>query len=561
MKKQWLWIMIFALFLIFTYTPESSQAATKEPTNQNIIKNSRYKFDLRDKDGNLYKAYLYSSSKEKVSYKTKNKKKYRVYTGNYKIALFDKTSRKKQSTISTNIKTYSPTEMVNTGTVKVIPHKKNQPSLIGIKEKLTPPDKKIVEFDTLYYVHNGKLAKVKVKVEQENIKFFNHDKLLNTKANQYTGLLSQQEEGTLEIKWIFKPKTGEMDVTSCRLIKNNRTIQNYPIFAYVKEIKFQDKYLEEAVRKNLKKPTGPIRLQDLDQLKSLEAEYSGITDLSGLEYARNLEKVDLNHNGLNEDDFWVFGMDSKIKYLDVSANEIKDINFLYSLDRLSYLDIGSTAIKDIEPLRSLTNLKELYFYGTTVKDLTPIAHLNNLVDLDISGTDITNFSPLKDLTKLETLWMRGANVNSFAFLNKLSNLKTLNIDDTFYGSDDRIDGSPLKNLNRLENLYMNRVQFKDFTFLQSVKNLKKLVAPISNVSTMDVAKNVSLEYLEIESSELSGLSDLTNLKYLDISDSEASNLEPLSKLVNLTELYASSNKIEDITPIARLPKLVKVDFG
>ena len=509
-------------------------------------------------DGNLYKAYLYSSSKEKVSYKTKNKKKYRVYTGNYKIALFDKTNRKKQSTINTNIKTYSPTEMVNTGTVKVIPHKKNQPSLIGIEEKLTPPDKKIVEFDTLYYVHNGKLAKVKVKVEQENIKFFNHDKLLNTKANQYTGLLSQQEEGTLEIKWIFKPKTGEMDVTSCRLIKNNRTIQNYPIFAYVKEIKFQDKYLEEAVRKNLKKPTGPIRLQDLDQLKSLEAEYSGITDLSGLEYARNLEKVNLNHNGLNEDDFWVFGMDSKIKYLDVSANEIKDINFLYSLDRLNYLDIGSTAIKDIEPLRSLTNLKELYFYGTAVKDLTPIAHLNNLVDLDISGTDVTNFSPLKDLTKLETLWMRGANVNSFAFLNKLSNLKTLNIDDTFYGSDDRIDGSPLKNLNRLENLYMNRVQFKDFTFLQSVKNLKKLVAPISNVSTMDVAKNFALEYLEIQSADLSGLSDLTNLKHLDISDSEASNLEPLSKLVNLTELYASSNNIEDITPIARLPKLVRL---
>ena len=29
MKKHWLWIMIFALFFIFTYTPESSQTASK----------------------------------------------------------------------------------------------------------------------------------------------------------------------------------------------------------------------------------------------------------------------------------------------------------------------------------------------------------------------------------------------------------------------------------------------------------------------------------------------------------------------------------------------------
>lgn len=559
MKKQLLWFLAFGLFFIFTYTAESSLAAKKELTNQEIINKSRAKFDLRDKDGNLYKAYLYSNS-EKVSYKIQNKKKYRVYTGNYMLALFDKTNRKKLSTINTNIKTYSPVPILYTGTLKVFPHKKNQPSLIGIEEEMLPPLTKIIDFDTLYYVHKGKLTKVRVKADQEEITFFNHDKLLNNTANQFTGYISIQEEGTLEFKWLFKPETGEMDVTSAKLIKKDGTIENDPIFSYVKEIQFKDKFLEETVRKNLKKPTGPITLKDLDKLKSLEAEYSGITDLSGLEYARNLEKVKLSHNGLDEKDFWVFRLNSKIKHLDVSSNRIKNVDFLYGMDSLTYLDIGDNAIKDISPLRALSNLKELSLYATDVKDLTPIAHLKRLVALDISGTGATNFSPIKGLTSLETLWMTRVNVNSFDFLNKLTNLKTLNIDDTFYGTDDRIDGSPLKNLKKLENLYMNRVFFKDFTFLQSMKKLKKLVAPISHVSTEDVKTNIALEHLEIKSIDLSGLKNLTNLKYLDISDSGVSNIEPLSKLVNLRELNASDNKIEDITPIAQLPKLEKLSL-
>ncbi|MGZ0086895.1 leucine-rich repeat domain-containing protein [Caldibacillus thermoamylovorans] len=559
MKKQLLWVFPFVLFFLFACMAEPSLAAKKELTNQEIMNRSRAKFNLWDKDGRLYKAYLYSSS-EKASYKTQNKKKYRVYTGTYMLALFDQANRKKLSTINTNIKTYSSVPILNTGTLKVFPHKKNQPSLIGIKEEILPPVKKLIDFDTLYYVHKGKLLKARVKMDQEDITFLNHDKLLNNKANQFTGYMSIQGEGTIECKWLFKPGTGEMDVTSFRLIKLDGTIENYPIFSYVKEIQFKDKSLEKAVRKNLKKPTGSLTLRDLDTLKSLQAEYFGITDLSGLEYARNLENVNLSHNGLDENDFWVFNWKSKMKQLDVSANRIKKIDFLYGMNNLTHLNIGDNAITDIRPLSTLSNLKDLSLYATDVKDLTPIAHLNRLVALDISGTDVTDFLPVKGLTSLETLWMERVDVDSFTFLSKLTNLKTLNINDTFYGTDDRIDGSPLSHLKRLENLYMNRVFFKNFTFLQSMKKLKKLIAPFSNVSTNDVKTNIALEHLEIQTADLSGLAHLTNLKYLDISGGGVSNIEPLSKLANLTALDASSNKIEDITPISQLPKLERLNL-
>ncbi len=74
---------------------------------------------------------------------------------------------------------------------------------------------------------------------------------------------------------------------------------------------FKDANLEAAVREHLKKPEGVITRKDmasLEQLSAIGVEHfgaigameSGITDLSGLQYAINLKGLDLKWNQITD---------------------------------------------------------------------------------------------------------------------------------------------------------------------------------------------------------------------------------------------------------------------
>jgi Leucine-rich repeat (LRR) protein len=63
---------------------------------------------------------------------------------------------------------------------------------------------------------------------------------------------------------------------------------------------FPDKNLERAVRKAIGKPTGPIYVADLEKLTKLDAGLESITDLTGLEYCTDLEKLDLRTNPISD---------------------------------------------------------------------------------------------------------------------------------------------------------------------------------------------------------------------------------------------------------------------
>lgn len=549
-------ISFLVVFLLYTDT-DVLAASSKRLSDSEIPKKSRAAFDVKDSTGNAYKLYIYSDQ-EKAAYKELNKKKIRVYNGNYILALFDKNGKKKLSSIPANIKTYSTVPLSNTGTVKIVASLKNQPNLIGVKENIIFPSDQLITFDSVYYVKKGKLGKVAVTKDGKEHPFFHYNKLLNPALNQYIGYNFEEWGDKWEHKWLFKPETGQLELTSSALINHDGYRINFPIFSYVKEIKFKEKELEDAVRNTLNKPRGPILLKDLDRLTTLNADYLGLTDLSGLEYARNLESINLGYNNLDEEDFWTLS-DAKLEHLYIPMNDINTLDFLNDrLEGLHSLNIAGNPINTIEALRNMDQLKHLDLSGTSITDLNPIGQLRSLNSLGLRLMAVKNLSPLKGIESLERLWLDKTEVQSFAFLSSLSNLKTLSINDSFYGTDHRIDGTPLKNLKKLENLSIDRVMFKDFSFLSSMQNLKSLEAIISAVTVQDVKSNIALEHLEIQADDLPNLKSLTKLKYLDISSSDVSNLEPLKGLTELKELYASNNKIVSLDPVAKLPKLEKL---
>ena len=137
---------------------------------------------------------------------------------------------------------------------------------------------------------------------------------------------------------------------------------------------------------------GYIRLDDMLRLidVSVRPVYSAagrvipydmnISDLTGLEYATNLETLDL------------------IDYSDVS-----DLTPLTSLTNLEILKLDAPDVSDLTPLSGLTNLETLKLVGySDVSDFTALSGLTNLETLDLDSS-VSDLTPLSGLTNPEDL--------------------------------------------------------------------------------------------------------------------------------------------------------------
>ncbi len=101
--------------------------------------------------------------------------------------------------------------------------------------------------------------------------------------------------------------------------------------------------------------------------------------------------------------------------------------------------------------------------------------------------------------------------------------------------------------------------------LSDMPNLKRLDLDgnlISDLSPMASLTNLTeLRLGQNNISDLSPLSGLTNLTELYLSNNSISDIFPVSSLVNLTELYLSSNSIPDLSPLSGLTNLTELYLG
>ena len=135
-----------------------------------------------------------------------------------------------------------------------------------------------------------------------------------------------------------------------------------------------DPNLREAIRETLQLPVGsPITQQDMEKLHHLDAYDMGIADLTGLEYANNLESLNA----------W--------------DNPILDLTPLANLTELRVLDLAGCQIVGLTPLQNLTQLVFLHLTGNPITDLTPLSNLTQLEELKIRGNITLDYSPIEGL--------------------------------------------------------------------------------------------------------------------------------------------------------------------
>jgi internalin A len=188
-------------------------------------------------------------------------------------------------------------------------------------------------------------------------------------------------------------------------------------------VTFADAYLKAIVEKTL--GISDPSADDMLKLTTLHAGSREITDLSGIEYAKNLTSLCVHRNKI-KDISPVRGL-IKIQYLCLHSNQISDTSPVSELTNMTGLLLHSNKVIDLAPVGKLTNLTSLYLNNNTIKDISAVAGLKQLRLLDISTNQVGDISAVAGLSELVDLRIQDNNVSDVSPVTKLANLKALHV--------------------------------------------------------------------------------------------------------------------------------------
>ena len=148
-----------------------------------------------------------------------------------------------------------------------------------------------------------------------------------------------------------------------------------------------------------------------------------------------------------------------------------------------------------------------------------------------------------DMLALTTLEAPNANIRNLAGLEQAHNLASLNLGGAYvsekgYVNSNTIpDFSPILELTQLNSLNLSYSSLSDASFLSELPQLKWLDLGNNNLS------------------DISALTELTQLTFLYLSSNPITDADPLARLIQLTHLDLSSTSISDMSPLAELTQL------
>jgi Leucine-rich repeat (LRR) protein len=151
---------------------------------------------------------------------------------------------------------------------------------------------------------------------------------------------------------------------------------------------------------------------DMLGLTSLSSQGLRIEDLTGLEYATNLNTLWMPHNEIS--DLTPLSGLTNLQEITLNNNAVSDLCPLSGLHNLWRLDAHDNHITDVSCLSGMENLEAVILRLNEISDISAFSTLTNLRSIDLSGNDILDISPLTGLTSLGQLDLRDNPLNDEA---------------------------------------------------------------------------------------------------------------------------------------------------
>lgn len=342
-------------------------------------------------------------------------------------------------------------------------------------------------------------------------------------------------------------------------------------------------------------------LSEILSLDTANISYATLSneDASDFKYFKNITGIDASIAYFKPDFKGITGL-SKLKSLNLYADEIIDLSSIAYLDTIEELIVHKNKIKDLTPIKNFKNLKELNISGNDIKDLSP------LEDLPLESLEISEYLISKlDLTPLmgkKNLLINGKplseyNINIINFKDNFANVETdveeyippkkvkFNGEIVYVDWDEEMVDMKGKDVYDLGGsvgkerltLRITKIDFKDtvvtfedpavtkavrkavdrpkgYIMLSDVINLKNLeiigqgVKSLKGVEQLKNLEKLGLYANYINAGQLIYVKNLTKLKSLDLADNNLLEIPEGSfdKLVNLEELVLDHTGINTL---------------
>lgn len=337
-------------------------------------------------------------------------------------------------------------------------------------------------------------------------------------------------------------------------------------------ISIPDPNLRSAVETALGKQSGAaITEADMARLATLDASYSSVRRVDGLQHAVNLRALYLQGNGIS--DASSLANLARMQVLVLNGNDISEID-LTRMANLRFLDLGNNDLESLDLAGQRTRVGEnarnsrlyalwLHNNRLTSLDLSGLTALRDrpdgashpsYVSLRLDGNRLTSVTGLGDLpggvfslklerNQLTAVDLRGAEHLHYVYLNNnpisstgdlagfsaMTGLRRLHLYETEVSSID------LSRFSTLERVFLNdnRLTAIDVTGLDSVQRLWLRGNRITSVTGLqdigDTLISLNLRSNRLSSIDLSGLSGLRQL-YLSDNALTAVDLAPVTQL-------------------------------
>lgn len=330
-------------------------------------------------------------------------------------------------------------------------------------------------------------------------------------------------------------------------------------------------------------------LSEVLSLDTANISYAYISneDVSDFKYFKNITGIDASMAGFKPDFKGITGL-SKLKSLNLYANEFSDLSSIAYLDTIEELIVNKNKIKDLTPIKNFKNLKKLNISGNDIKDLSP------LEDLPLESLEISEYLISKlDLTPLmgkKNLLINGKplseyNIHIINFKDNFANVETdveeyippkkvkLNGEIVSVDWDEETVDMKEKDVYDLGGsvgearltLRITKIDFKDtvvtFEDPAVTKAVRKAVdRPKGDIMLSDVINLKNLEIIGQGVKSLKGIEQLKNLEKLGLYANyiKGGQLMYVKDLIHLKSLDLAENKLLEI-PEGSFDKLVNLE--
>jgi hypothetical protein len=288
-----------------------------------------------------------------------------------------------------------------------------------------------------------------------------------------------------------------------------------------------------------------LEVLDIDASDDFSGNISGINNLTGLEYALNLE------------------------YLRLSYTEVTDLSPISGLENITYFRINNTGITDISALSNFTNLT--YFNANTVTgltDISPLAGNTGLRTAILREVPMGNegMETIRNFTTIHRINMRDTGVTEISVLGELMAGGAL-LDSTPFAEEENggaaldfrglsiEDWSPIApyidQINDINGLPTNEVVNIPDSNLEDFIRTQLGIDSSSDITTLYMT---GLDTLNISGllpiSDLTGIEYAPNIRYLRFGETSVTDLSPISGLRKVEYLRLNNTDVTDISAIA-----------